>query len=38
MNFNIEKLQEDGTKNYILELTNYRDIEKYYRINFITND
>jgi len=38
MNFNIDKIQENGTKNYILELTNYRDIEKYYQINYITNE
>jgi FkbH-like protein len=38
MNFKIEKLQEDGTKNYILELTNYRDIEKYYQINIKSNE
>ena len=38
MNFKLDEMQENGTKNYTLEITNKREIEKYYKINYISNE
>jgi FkbH-like protein len=38
MNFNLVETKSDGSKYYSLQLTQKRNIENYYTINYITNE
>jgi FkbH-like protein len=38
MNFNLVNIEDDGTKHYNLEIIKKRNIEDYYKINFLPNE